>query len=118
MRGEGQNVLLRGKNKQLSGPEIARIPIVTDQAGVVLTLGDLGTVKDEFTDAVSVSEVNGRSALVLGVERTSNEDLLAMTEVVRDYAKNRSLPGGYSMVTWQDMSVDVEDRLNMLIKNG
>ena len=118
MRGEGQSVLLRGKNKQISGPEIATIPVVTDQAGVALTLGDLGTVKDEFTDAVSISEVNGRSALVLGVERTSNEDLLAMTEVVRDYAKNHSLPGGYSMVTWQDMSVDVEDRLNMLIKNG
>ena len=118
MRGEGQNVLLRGKNKQLSGPEIARIPVVTDQAGVALTLGDLGKVKDEFTDAVMVSEVNGQSALVLGVERTSNEDLLEMTDAVRSYAENHKLPGGYSMVTWQDMSVDVKDRLNMLIKNG
>ena len=118
MRGEGQNVLLRGKNKQLSGQEISRIPVVTDQAGVALTLGDLGKVKDEFTDAAMVSEVNGQSALVLGVERTSNEDLLAMTEAVRSYAENYKLPGGYSMVTWQDMSVDVKDRLNMLIKNG
>ncbi len=118
MRGEGQNVLLRGKNKQLSGPEISRIPVVTDQAGVALTLADLGKVKDEFTDAAMVSEVNGQSALVLGVERTSNEDLLAMTEAVRGYAAQHKLPGGYSMVTWQDMSVDVKDRLNMLIKNG
>ncbi|MDG2408061.1 MAG: efflux RND transporter permease subunit [Pirellulales bacterium] len=118
MRGEGQNVLLRGKNKQLSGPEIARIPVVTDQAGVALTLADLGTVKDEFSDAVMVSEVNGQSALVLGVERTSNEDLLAMTDAVRGYVAHHELPGGYSMVTWQDMSVDVKDRLNMLIKNG
>ncbi|MEC7695793.1 MAG: efflux RND transporter permease subunit [Planctomycetota bacterium] len=118
MRGEGQNVLLRGKNKQLSGPEIARIPVVTDQTGVALTLADLGTVKDEFTDAAMVSEVNGQPALVLGVERTSNEDLLAMTDAVRRYVADYKLPGGYSMVTWQDMSVDVEDRLNMLIKNG
>jgi len=118
MRGEGQNVLLRGKNKQLSGPEIARIPVVTDQTGVALTLADLGTVKDEFTDAAMVSEVNGQPALVLAVERTSNEDLLAMTDAVRRYVADYKLPGGYSMVTWQDMSVDVEDRLNMLIKNG
>lgn len=118
IRTESQEVLLRGKNKQLSGREIAKIPVVTDVGGVVLSIGDLGVVKDEFTDDAAVSEVNGRPALVLAVERTTDEDLLAMTEVVRDYVKATQLPGGYSMVHWQDMSVDVRDRLDMLVKNG
>ena len=118
LRAEGQELLLRGKNKQLNGLEIARLPVVSDVGGVVLTLGDLGEVKDEFTDTAAVSEVNGRSALVLAVERTSDEDLLAMTKAVRDYVKTHQLPGGFGMVYWQDMSVDVKDRLDMLVKNG
>ena len=48
MRSDTQEVLLRGKNKRLNGEEIAKIPVVTQPNGVVLTVGDLGEVRDEF----------------------------------------------------------------------
>ena len=83
-----------------------------------MTVGDLGTVHDEFVDTASVSEVNGRAGLVLTVNRTLSEDLLAMTAEVRDYVATRKLPGGYEMNTWADRSKDVRDRLSMLVENG
>ncbi len=118
LRARGEEILLRGKNKQLTGPEIAQLPLVTDPGGVVLTIGDLGTVRDEFIDTTAVCEIDNRPGLVLSVDRTTSEDILAMTAEVRRYVDGAKLPGGYSLVTWGDRSVDVKDRLDMLIQNG
>ena len=118
MRTEGQEILLRGENKRLIGQRIAQLPLVTDPGGVVLHVGDLGQVRDAFTDTTSINDINNRPGLVLSIERTLTEDLLAMTREVREYVAQRTLPGGYEMLAWADRSVDVRDRLTMLIENG
>ncbi len=118
IRSEGQEILLRGENKRLIGQQIAKLPLVTQPGGVVLTIGDLGKVHDEFVDTASVNEINGRAGLVLTVNRTLSEDLLAMTEEVRNFVQTRELPGGYQLSTWADRSKDVRDRLSMLVENG
>ena len=113
-------LLLRGKNKQLFGDEIARIPVVTSPEGVVLTIGDLGTVRDEFTDVTAVNRINGRPGVVLSIDRTSEEDLLKIVEEVRGYCEKQKaeLPAGYELETWQDVSADVRDRMDLLVRNG
>ena len=118
IKSEGQEVLVRGKNKRLTGREIAKLPLLTDPSGVVLSIGDLGVVRDEFTDGTAITETNGRPSLFLEVKRTSNEDLLKIAEEVREYVAESSLPEGYEVVAWGDRSIDVRDRLNMLVENG
>jgi multidrug efflux pump subunit AcrB len=118
LRSRGEEVLLRGKNKRFLGHEIAALPLVTDPNGVVLSVGDLADVRDHFVDATAISKVNGREALVLTVNRTKSEDLLAMTEAVRDRLDELELPAGYEFEAWGDRSIDVRDRLDMLIENG
>ena len=124
MRTDLQEVLLRGKNKKEIGHEIAKIPLVTDPSGVVLTVGDLGSVRDEFADVTALHRVDGKPALVVKVEKTSKEDLLAINEEVRDFVKSAGtsrgfeLPDGYRMDYWSDQSVIVQDRLNLLTRNG
>lgn len=115
---DSQVLLLRGKNKHLIGSEIEKIPLVTEPGGVVLTVGDLGEVHDEFADTTMISEINGKPALSIAVERTSQEDLLAIVEEVRDYVKDARLPPGYSLKLWKDQSVDVRDRMELLSRNG
>ncbi|MDB4676945.1 efflux RND transporter permease subunit, partial [bacterium] len=51
IRSQSQEVLLRGNNRRTEGGEIAMLPLVAENNGAVLTVGDLGTVRDEFTDA-------------------------------------------------------------------
>jgi multidrug efflux pump subunit AcrB len=119
MRTDSQEVLLRGKNKRTVGEHILDIPLVTSPGGVVLRVGDLGTVRDEFDDSVtSISRINGRPGLAISVERTETEDLLAMVADVKRYVETTELPPGYEMVTWGDQSIEVRDRLDMLLKNG
>jgi multidrug efflux pump subunit AcrB len=91
---------------------------------VVLTVGDLGTVRDEFVDTTSISRVNGSPGLVISVDKTANEDLLRIVEEVKGFISAAEAPGGfelpegYSLTTWADQSVVVEDRLDLLATNG
>jgi len=118
IRSEGGEVLLRGKNKKYVGAEIAKIPLVTLPDGLVLTVGDLGVVRDGFTDVAGRSRINGRQGLAVSVDRSSGEDLLAMVAAVKSYVGDAKLPSGYELVTWADASVDVRERLDMLLSNG
>jgi HAE1 family hydrophobic/amphiphilic exporter-1 len=118
LKSEGQEVLLRAKNKGRVGEEIGKLPLVTQPGGVVLTVNDLGMVRDEFQDVASAGEINGEPAMVVNVERTKQEDLLAMVDMVRDYVDNKRLPAGYRFVVWGDTSTEVRGRLSLLLRNG
>ena len=118
IRSDSGEVLLRGKNKKYVGEEIARLPLVTLPDGLVLTVGDLGTVRDEFADIASTNRINGRDGMVVSIDRSSSEDLLKMVADVKRYVAETTLPDGFEMVTWADQSVDVRDRLSMLISSG
>ena len=118
IKSQGQEVLIRGNNKRLTGPEIAKLPLVTDPSGVVLTIQDIGSVRDGFADGTAITETNGRPSLFLEVQRTSTEDLLEITEEVNNYIDTATLPTGYEAVAWGDRSIDVRDRLDMLVENG
>jgi HAE1 family hydrophobic/amphiphilic exporter-1 len=118
IRSDSGEILLRGKNKKYVGEEIAELPVVTLPDGVVVTVGDLGVVRDEFADVASINRINGYDGMVVAIDRTSSEDLLAMVADVTRYVDETKLPDGYAMTTWADQSVDVRDRLELLMKSG
>ncbi|MEX1039913.1 MAG: efflux RND transporter permease subunit [Pirellulaceae bacterium] len=118
MRAESQEILLRGNNRRVTGPEIAQLPLISQPGGAVLTVGDLGTVRDAFDDVTAFGYINRKPAMALSVERSSDEDLLLMIDAVKDYVANASLPEGYQLVTWSDESIEVRGRLNMLYENS
>ncbi len=118
LRSDGQEILLRGKNRREIGEELKQLPVLTQPNGAVLTVADIGLVRDAFDDSSVVNEVNGQPALVISVDRTSDEDLLNITSSVHDYVNSAVLPPGYSLQVWGDTSVDVRDRMRMLRDNG
>lgn len=118
IRSERGEIMIRGKNKRYVGAEIAKLPLVTLPDGLVLTVGDLGTVRDEFADVASLNQINGRPGIVVSIDRSSGEDLLAMVAAVKKYVATAKLPEGYEFAIWADQSIDVRDRLDMLLSNG
>jgi len=118
LKTESGNILLRGRHKRVTGDEISQIPLVTREDGVVLTVADLGIVKDEFADTVSISRVNGKPGLVISVDKTSNEDLLTIVATVRKFVEKEVMPAGYSLHPWKDAAIAVQDRMDLLVRNG
>ena len=118
LRTDSQEILLRGANRREIGEEIAEIPLVTRPDGVVLRIGDLGTVRDEFTDEIFVSELDKRPALTISVDATEMDDLISVADEVFEFMSNAQLPAGYELVVLSDSSEPVRSRLTMLTKNG
>ena len=114
----GQEILLRGKNKRELGEEIARIPIASLPNGATLSVGDLGEVIDGFEDTDSDHLIDGRRGMVLAIARTSDEDLMTVVGTIKDYVATKQMPQGYELKTWGDISVEVQDRIDMLTRNG
>ena len=94
LRSETQEVLLRGKNKRVTGDEIGKIPVVTQSNGVVLTLADLGMVRDEFEDFSVINQVNDRPAVTIAIDRTATEDLIQICSAVKSYVNGYVAPPG------------------------
>lgn len=125
IRSQSQEVLLRGNNRRTRGEDLEELPLVTEPGGGVLTVGDLGSVRDEFTDASALNVINGQPALALSVQRSTSQDLFAMIDAVKTYvdeANSRErmavLPAGFKLMTWSDESVEVRGRLDLLLSNG
>ena len=118
LKSQGQEILLRTKNKGRVGHEIAKLPLVTRPGGVVLTVEDLGNVNDSFQDVTASGEINGHPAMVVNVNRTKKEDLLDLTAEIHQYVARTELPPGYRFEVWQDTSIEVHGRINLLLRNG
>ena len=118
IRSSSQEVLLRGNNRRTRGEQISELPLVTETGGGVLTVGDLGVVRDEFADVSAINVINGQPAMALSVQRSTTQDLFAMIDAVKGYIDTTELPPGFAIKTWSDESVEVRGRLDLLIRNG
>ncbi len=118
LKSPSQDVLLKGENKRVVGSEIERIPLITDPNGVALSIGDVASVRDEFAETTNLTYINGRPALVVEVQKTSDEDLIVVTDAVKKFASEADVPAGYELLAWDDRSIEVKDRINLLAKNA
>ena len=120
METASQEVLLRGDNKQEIGTEIAKIPILTQSNGDIVTVGEIGNVIDGFAETTSRHFINEKPGIAISVTKTNNEDLFTIVDAVQEYVrtKQKQLPPGYEIKTWGDISLDVVDRIDLLTRNG
>ncbi len=113
-----QEMLLRGNNKREDGQGIADLPAITKSDGDVIRVGDIANVIDGFAETTSINLINGKPGMVLQVSKTNKEDLFTVVETVKDYIQSKQMPTGYEITYWGDMSEDVYDRIDLLMRNG
>ena len=118
METDSQELLLRGKNKRETGVAIAEIPVLSQPNGDVVRIGDIGNVIDGFASETSMHIINDRPGIAIRVTKTNTEDLFTIVEAVQNYVSGKKVPDGYSLSTWNDISVDVRDRMELLTRNG
>ncbi len=110
--------LIRTTDRHLTGEGIARIPLRTDPAGTVLTVGDIATIRDGFADIDTVATLDDRPVMSIKIRMTNDQDMLKIRDQVCEFAANRPMPPGYHLKTWDDYSRQARDRLELLSRNG
>jgi multidrug efflux pump subunit AcrB len=117
---EGQEIIVRAKGKLYTGEEFEKIPVLTREDGTQVILSDVAVVIDGFKDTDLGARFNGKPAVLVRVNRTSTQDTIAISKVVKQYvAENKNnQPAGVQLAEWQDLAELVQGRIDLLMKNG
>ncbi len=120
VRTKGEEIRLRTMGRKYTAEEFAEIVVYALPGGDVITLDRIADIRDDFTEDQVVSRFNGEPAITVAVLKTSDEDTLAIDDVVRDYvAKTQSrLPEGLRITMWGGTSDILQARIRLLVRNG
>jgi hydrophobic/amphiphilic exporter-1 (mainly G- bacteria), HAE1 family len=113
-------IMIRSKGQLYTGREIEGLPLITRKDGTVVPLGQVAQVIDGFQDTDIRTKFNGKPAALVQINRTSNEDLIKISDTVRDYVQkhNSKMPQGIRLARWFDLSDMVRERISLLLYNG
>lgn len=111
---------IRFENLRRTPEELADLVIMTSDQGGQIRLGDIATVRDEFSDPAQRTEINGKPAATILVSKNKTDDTLKVYDAVKAFVdeENAKLPDSTRLYITQDGATIVRDRLTMLLKNG
>ncbi len=120
VRTSGGEVLVRTTEKRYLGSEYMALPIITDNRGTLITLGDIADVRDTFEETDIEATYNGERAVRLDVYRVGDETPTDVSDAVNDYVYNAngSLPSTVRLAIWEDRSELLDSRIELLVDNA
>jgi len=113
-------VLVRVADRKRSGAELAELVLLTDDHGGLVRLGDVATIKDGFAETDQASFFDGEPAMRLTAYRVGDETpqkVAAAAHAVAD-SLDASLPDKVGVEIWDDDSVLLQGRINLLVRNA
>ena len=116
----GGEVLIRSKGQRYTGREFETIPLITLVNGTIVSLGDVARIVDGFKESDQKGRFNGKPAALVQIRKTRDEDMVGIARTVHAYVQeNRhALPSNISIAPWGDLSLLVQDRIDLLKRNG
>ena len=113
------NVLVRTQGKAYTGESFARLVVRSQPDGTKLLLSDVATIKDGFAESNTIVRFDRQSAFNLGVFAVEDQDILTISNIVKQYIKDKSttLPEGLQISEFFDTSFHLRGRLNMMLEN-
>lgn len=120
MRTEGEEIRLRTMGRNYTGADFASIVALSRPSGEVITLDRIAVIRDDFDEDAIISRFNGRPCVAVVVQKTAEEDTLAIDAEVRAYVerKQAQLPPGVYLEPWGGFTDLLQSRLRMLTRNG
>ncbi len=114
------SVTLRSVGQAYDAGDFARLTLVSRDDGTLITVGDIASVRDSFEEQPLLSRLNGKPSVTLQVDRVGDQDVLAMTERLRQFVerKRAELPPGVELTAWADNSVVLKGRIGLMMKSA
>ena len=120
LKTENGEILIRTMGQAYLGAEFSDIVVMTRLDGTRVTLGEVADIRDSFEEGDLLAAFNGASAVMVNVSQVGSEDLIAIAadtkEIVRQF--DRELPEGISTNIWIDTSLELQERMSVLLKNA
>ncbi len=116
---QAEEILIRAYGRNYFAKELENLPVRGEEGGTVIYLKDVADVREKWEDVPDKTYYDGRNAVVLTVDKTAEEDIIAVAErgkkVVEEFnQENRQVQA----LVWDDRTVSLRQRLELLVKNG
>lgn len=120
LRTKGEKIEIKAQGRKYTGAEFAKIVVLARPTGEIITLDEIATIRDAFTEDEVVARFNGKPCVMIGVFKTEDEDAIKVAEAARAYVEKRAptLPEGIQLTAWNDTTVSINSQVNLLLKNG
>ena len=119
VKGAEEELLIRYDGKGYYAEGLRDIVVKTSLDGRIVRLADVADVQDQWAETPLRSEYNGSPSVTVDVFNTNAEDILFITDTVRNYVvsfNERNDIVEASIIT--DSSVTLQQRIDMLKVNG
>ena len=120
LKTENGEILIRTMGQAYLGAEFSDIVVMTRLDGTRVTLGEVADIRDSFEEGDLLAAFNGASAVMVNVSQVGSEDLIAIAADTKEIVKqfDRELPEGISTNIWIDTSLELQERMSVLLKNA
>ena len=94
--------------------------VISGKTGAAILLRDIAHISDRFDRDENRILFNGQRAAILNITKTQAQDILNSLADVKSFVENenRQVPTGIKLNLTQDRASIVQDRLDMILKNG
>lgn len=114
-----EEFIIRAKEKGYTARELEDIIVRSSATGNTIRLRDVSTITEKWEDFPSRSYLNGVPSAVIAVSATTEEDILDVSDKVNAYMDKFNAGQTEVKATLiRDGTVNLRDRLDLLIKNG
>ena len=115
-----EDILLRFDDQRKTVEQVGNLVVISGQSGATIRLHDIAKISDRFDRDETRILFNGLRAAVLNITKTKNQDILNAYQDVSDFVEreNSQLASGITLSLTQDRASVVQDRLDMILKNG
>ncbi|KAA3627352.1 MAG: AcrB/AcrD/AcrF family protein [Proteobacteria bacterium] len=97
-----------------------RLPIVADDAGQLLTLGDLADIQRRAKPGQPYLRHQGKPAVELELQRVESANALTSAEILHQWLSETrpTLPTNIELTVYDQAWQYIRDRINLLLENG
>lgn len=120
IKGEREELLIRGRFKEYQAEDLADVVVRSTVDGRIIRLGDIAELSNKWSeDDPSRNWFNGKPAVVVTVNNLIEEDMLEITDLVKDFIDRYNESGQPTRLDIiRDGSVTLEQRIELLVENG
>ncbi|MCG8387433.1 MAG: efflux RND transporter permease subunit [Cytophagales bacterium] len=119
IKASSEEILIRSNAKETDAVMIGEIVLRSNSDGSKLLLREVGTIKEQFTDAPNKWTINGQRAVFIQVLKLEDEDLEEISDYMNAYADEFNASNSVvQMIVSFDFMDYLNQRLEMLTSNG
>lgn len=120
IRTDSGEIIVRTIGKKYYASDFAGVPIVSQADGSVVRLGDVAQLRDGFEDVDLSVKYDSERAILIDVFRKGEQDTTQLAKMVEEYVawKNVQAIDGVKLGIWNDQSVLLEGRIDLLSRNA